>query len=784
MTKHNAFIIYSTYGVDEYNQPRIHLFGRLENGKSFEAEFDFKPYFFVKANQEKDAAKIAKKLAIPAEFEKVALENLYDEKVIKIITNIPKSVSELRKEFEKNNISCYESDIRFTQRFLIDNNLKASCTLSGVEQKKQGVGIYFINPKIEPSDYDPKNLKLLSIDIETSKDLQRLYAISLYSDNLSIVLFNAMNKKLKNAETFSTERELLERFKQLIIEQDPDIITGWNVINFDFALLKNYFKRSKVSFDLGRTQENCSLRIEESYLRDSSADFKGRLILDGLHLAKISFVKLDDYKLNTAAKTILNDEKLLTSKHRGDEIEELFLNNQQRLADYNLKDSKLVYDIIQKSGMLKLTIQRSKLTGMLLDKVQASIATFDSVYLPRLREKGKVAFNIHFSEGRKRIRGGFVLSSKPGIYDWVIVCDFKSLYQTIFITFNTDPYSYFYDKKKIPKKLDKKKFVVAPNKAVFKNQKGIMPELLVDFFKARAKVTKAKDEMARFAIKTVMATFSGVLASPNCRFSTFEIGDSITSFAQMIIKQTMKLIEKKGYNVIYGDTDSIFIDLHVKTYEEADKIGKQIEKYINNYFKKWVPENYARESFLELEFEKNYARFLIPKIRGGDIGAKKRYAGLLIKDNKEKMDFTGLEFVRRDWTEVSKIFQLTLLDKIFHKKEVASFVKKFVEDLKAGKYDEKLIYKKALRKKLEDYTKTTPPHVKAAKKLDKITSNIIEYVMTVDGPEPLENKKHSIDYNHYINKQIKPIADSVLVFFDKKFDDVVEGVKQKSLFGF
>ena len=111
-------------------------------------------------------------------------------------------------------------------------------------------------------------------------------------------------------------------------------------------------------------------------------------------------------------------------------------------------------------------------------------------------------------------------------------------------------------------------------------------------------------------------------------------------------------------------------------------------------------------------------------------------------------------------------------------------MKAFVDDLRKGKYDKKLIYKKALRKNIDEYTKTTPPHVKAARKLKKITSKIIEYVMTVDGPEPLEALKHSIDYDHYIDKQIKPIADSVLIFFNQKFDDVIKGTTQKSLFGF
>ncbi len=790
MEEYKAFIIYSTYRVNaEKNKARIHLFGRLENNSSFEAVFDFEPYFFIKKDQKKDAENILKHLDIKTELIDVKLENLYDEPVIKIKTDIPGNVPILRKAFEKANISCYEADIRFSQRFLMDNKINASCIFLGKPEKKNTL-LFFENPKIKPSDYNPKNLKILSIDIETSMTAKILYSISLYSKDISTVLINSKSPNLK-AETFSKEKDLLLRFKQIIEEHDPDIITGWNVIDFDFAKLKDFFKKHKIKFKFGRLDEECTLRLESSFLKDSNADFKGRILLDALRLAKISFIKLPDYKLNTAAREILNDEKLLTSEDRGNEIEDLFLNNQQKLIDYNLKDSKLVYDILMKSGMITLSIQRSKLTGLMLDKIQASIASFDSVYLPKLREKGKVAFNLQFDDNREQIIGGFVLPSKPGIYDWVIVCDFKSLYPSIMRTFNIDPYSYLYKnpfKEKDIDSLKKTEYVVAPNKAVFKNQEGILSEILGNLMILREEAKTNKNALSSYAIKILMNSFFGVLASHNCKFSTLELGNSITSFAHLIIKKTMKLIEEKGYSVIYGDTDSVFIDLEVKNFEEAEKIGQEIENYINEFLKKWVSENYNRESFLYLEFEKIYKRFLIPKIRGKEAGAKKRYAGLKITKSsgklQEKIDFTGLEFVRRDWTEVSKDFQLGIINRIFHKQEITGFIKEFIKDLKKGKYDNKLLYKKALRKQLSEYTKTTPPHVKAARKMKKITSNIIEYYMTVDGPEPKQDRNHSIDYDHYIEKQLKPIADSVLVFYNDAFDDIISGSKQKNLFGF
>ncbi len=788
MNEFKGFIIYATYTVEEL-KPFIILFGRLEDNTVFKLKKSFKPYFFIKKKDKTTAKKLIKELEKSVEFQETDLKNLFDDALVKVNVQIPKDVSFLRKKLEEKNIPCYEADIPFTQRFFIDNNIKASISIKGEFTQENNTKV-FIEPEINPTKYFPKNLKILSIDIETNKTAKILYAISFYSEGFKKTLLHS-SKENNIAETFNSEKKLLIRAKEIIKEFDPDIITGWNVISFDFERLKYFFKKNKIKFDLGRLDEECTLHIEKSFMKDSSADFKGRLLLDGLRLAKISLIKLDDYKLNTAAKTILQDTKLITSDNRGDEIEELFLNDQQRLAEYNLKDAKLVYDIIEKSGIMKLSIKRSILTGMLLDKIQASIATFDSVYLPRLREKKRVAFSLNFSNKHGAVRGGFVLPSKPGIYDWVIVCDYKSLYPTVFRTFNIDPYSYFYNKNKIPKdleKLDKCEFVVAPNKAIFKNQEGILPEIIKKLMIEREKAKKNNNKLESLAIKTLMASFSGVLMSSNCRFSTFELGDSITSFAQMIIKKTMNLISEKGFDIIYGDTDSIFIDLHVNSFEDAEKKGKEITNYINNYFKEYIKKEYCRESYLELEFEKTYSRFLMPSGRDLKHGTKKRYAGMLIKkqNNKyiETLEFTGLEFVRRDWTEAAKTFQYELFKRVFKKEKIDEFIREFVKDILKGKYDKQLVYKKALRKEASEYIKTTPPHVKAARKLKGFTTGIIEYIITIEGPEPIQNLKHKIDYEHYIQKQIKPIANTVLIFFNKKFEDIITESKQKKLFSF
>ena len=207
-----------------------------------------------------------------------------------------------------------------------------------------------------------------------------------------------------------------------------------------------------------------------------------------------------------------------------------------------------------------------------------------------------------------------------------------------------------------------------------------------------------------------------------------------------------------------------------------------MESHINEFYKKMIKAKYKRESFLELQFDKHFLSLMIPSLRGEDRGAKKRYAGLVEKDGKESVEIVGLEAIRGDWTESAREFQRELLDKVFHKEEVAEFIRKYVKKLQEGKLDSKLVYRKSIRKNLAEYTKTTPPHVKAARKMDKLEGNVIEYYITLDGPEPIQKIKHKIDYEHYIEKQIKPIANQILSLFGKNFDDLIKSSKQTKLF--
>jgi DNA polymerase-2 len=774
-----GFIVYPDYTTIE-ERTYIQLFGRLENGQSFATLNKFEPYLFV---AEEDLKKISKILK-PYKSEKTDLTTFKGQKVVKITAGNQQELNKLSKEIHDSGIHSYEADIKPHYRYIIDNGLLGSVEIEGEYESSERIDRVYKEPKIRPCDSAVK-LKVISIDVESGKKSNALFCIGIYGENIK-KNFMVTNKKLENAVPCSSEAECLQKFREEIIKIDPDIITGWNIIDFDFAYLHSLFKKHKISFDLGRTNDNARLRIEEGFFRPSSADVPGRQVLDGLNLIKDPFIKeapsirnaeFDSYALEDVAQAIIRKGKLLKGKGRHEEIEKLYRTDQQKLVDYNLLDCQLAYEIVEKTKMIELAVERSGLTGIPLDKITSSIIAFDSLYIREARKSGLVSPSTVYGKKETKIKGGYVYSSKPGIYHNVLVFDFKSLYPSVIRTFNIDPSSHLERRERGA--------IESPNKQYFKNQDGILPKIIGKLHEEREKAKTLKKELSTYAIKTIMSSFWGVLASPNCRYFDFEMANAITSFCRWIIQTTAKKIEERGYKVIYSDTDSVFIESRLDK-EKANKLGGEIQEYVNSFYKEYIKKNYSRNSVLDLEFDKQYLSMMIPSLRkqekNTEKAAKKRYAGLIEENGKEALEIIGLEAIRVDWTDAAQEFQKELLLKVFHKEPIENFIKSYVNNILNGRMDTKLIYKKSIRKSLNEYTKTTPPHVKAARQLDVLDSNIIEYYITEAGPEPIQRLKHKIDYKHYIKKQIEPIANQILGLLGKNFEQAVEKSKQLTLF--
>jgi DNA polymerase-2 len=318
---------------------------------------------------------------------------------------------------------------------------------------------------------------------------------------------------------------------------------------------------------------------------------------------------------------------------------------------------------------------------------------------------------------------------------------------------------------------------------------------------ARDRAKQHKNAPLSHAIKIIMNSFYGVLGSTGCRFFDPRVCSSITLRGHEIIQRSRDWIEQQGYAVIYGDTDSLFVWLEnnctgypPKVTSQSDLIGKRLAKELNLWWAETLRTEFNINSALEIQYETNYLRFLMPTIRGSELGTKKRYAGLIEINGEREMVFKGLENVRTDWTQLAKEFQMTLYRKVFDGEDYFDFVRSTTAEVLAGKRDLELIYRKRLRRHLHEYQKNVPPHVQAARKYAQLTGETlrrgdwISYVITTNGPEPLGSYEVNlsllqspIDYQHYIDKQLSPVADSILHFRDESLNQLVES--QLSLFG-
>jgi len=306
--------------------------------------------------------------------------------------------------------------------------------------------------------------------------------------------------------------------------------------------------------------------------------------------------------------------------------------------------------------------------------------------------------------------GGYVLDSEPGLFDNVLVLDFKSLYPSIIRTFRVDPLG-----------LAEASTEVDPlpgfEGARFSRESHILPGLIEELWRARDRAKSAGNEATSRAIKIIMNSFYGVLGTPGCRFFDPKLAASITLRGHDIITTSKKWIEARGRNVIYGDTDSLFVLLGPGlTEEECRGIGDDLARFLNRAWAEEIARRHRIESFLELEFEKHYLRFFMPTIRGSELGSKKRYAGLSRRGGELELEFTGLEAVRSDWTPLAREFQRELYRRVFHDEPFEEYVRATADALFSGRRDRDLVYRKRLRRRLEDYEKNVPPHVQAARK--------------------------------------------------------------------
>jgi DNA polymerase-2 len=768
-----GFVLTPTYRVRN-GVPEVHIYGVLETGEPCLIVDDrVRPYFFIRAADHDVAAPLLAGLRVDDPM----CTTFAGEPVLRVTAALPGDVPVVRQHLESAGVVCLEADVRFAYRYLIDRGIRGAFTVHGHAEHQPRLGQVLHNPGLEPCHWTP-SLRVLSLDIETDPAGQEVRSVALYNGEFSRVLVVGHAAGVSHAEPVHSERELLHRLLVYLDELDPDVLTGWNVVDFDFAVLARRARHYAIPLRVGRSDDVFDLRREQSYTRESRAITYGRVVLDGLSLVRGAFIRLEDYKLETAARTLLGRGKLIAGDDRGAEIDRLYRDDIERFVAYNLEDARLVHDILAHTGLVALAVERSLLTGMPLDRVSAAIASVDSLYLGALRARGRVAPSVGREPAPTPLTGGYVMDSIPGLYRNVLVFDFKSLYPSIIRTFNLDPLSLMRADDDEPDAL------TAPNGARFSRRaRGILPELVEHLARERERAKAAGHAVKANAIKILMNSLYGVLGAEASRLFCPAVANAITHFGQLLIRTAAEGAAAAGYRVIYGDTDSLFVESGETSAAAALVRAEELRIAVGAAVAARIRDEFGCASHLELEFEKLYARFFMPEVRSGKSGSKKRYAGLLrAADGTERIEFVGLEAVRRDWSEVSKRFQLGLLERVFRDEPVDAFVGEFVAALRAGRFDAALAYRKAVRKDLNAYTKTTPPHVRAARKQARPPGRIISYTMTLHGPEPTGAETAPPDYAHYIEHQLRPVGDAILRFLGTDFDMLSGAPRQLALF--
>ena len=700
---------------------------------------------------------------------------------------------------ERTELAVHESDVRPADRFLMERFVTGPLVLRGRAERRDGF-VEFVNPRIRPGDFRPR-LRVVSLDIETSgldgedRD-QRLWSIAVSGADAATATpeGDAAAPPWRAEAVFLVDREagraapstlrlptggeacplhrlpdeaaVLRAFLEWVATHDPDLVIGWNVAGFDLRFLEARCRLHRIEFGLGR--DGGRARVLDGTV--ATARVPGRVVLDGIEGHRAAFWGFEDESLGAVARALLGRGKLIApERNRVEAIRELYENDRLSLAAYNLEDCRLVREVFDRTRLVDFMLERSRITGLALGRTGGSVAAFDHLYLPRLHRRGRVAPDIEAARSATGASpGGHVLDSRPGLYRNVALLDFKSLYPSIIRTFRIDPLG-------LAEPGDDPVSGFAG--ASFARDEGILPELIATLWERRDEAKQAGDQPFQQAVKILMNSFYGVLGARGCRFFDPRLASSITMRGHEIIRRSKAFIEDEGFEVIYGDTDSLFVLLGERN--GPRETAAALADRLNGWWRATIAREYRLGSCLEVEFETLFERFLMPTVRGAAKGTKKRYAGLVRGqggggsggggDGAAVLVFKGLETVRTDWTPLARRFQRELYRKVFLDEPYEDYVRATHDALLAGELDAELVYRKRMRRPVDAYTRNVPPHVQAAR-LQSNPGPWVSYVVTANGPLPVEALDAKPDYEHYRDRQLAPAADGILHFLGTSFE--------------
>lgn len=776
--------------------PVLRLFGVTRDGHSTLVHvYDYEPYLWVEAppnwdvsleqplrrafNDQLSAAARVEECIVRIETHSRASLMYYTgggpKPFLKIVTQMPGFVPKIRTLLTEGcrfsalwdgyrQFLTYESNVLFPLRFLVD------CDIGGCNWVTVQGGQYQMCPykgstcQLEIqcrypalTSHEPVGeymaiapLRVLSVDIEcqgrkgffpeADKDpvIQLACHCTVYGkeEPLMKALFCVGTcAAIAGADVFSfaTESEMLIAWAEMLLIVDPDVVTGYNISNFDFPYLLNRADTLRIAdrFNFwSRLLNDRTVQREKKFQSKQMGNrdyveiaIEGRVTMDMLVVIQRDY-KLRSYSLNSVSQHFLNEQKEDVHHSIISDLQNGTDETRRRLGVYCLKDAYLPIRLMEKLMAVVNNVEMSRVTGVpvgwLLERGQG-IKVFSQM-LRKARVKNLLFPTVErqFSPGELDAvgyEGATVIPPMKAFYNTPIATlDFASLYPSIMMAHNLC-YSTLVPKSEV-RKYDAAQLTTTPSGDTFVKAEvyqGILPEILVELLSARKNARALMKEAAspleysvlngrQLALKVSANSVYGFTGAKVGKLPCLEISASVTAFGRTMIERTKELVEAKypGVTVVYGDTDSVMVRCEIdgvaapgltdkERLERAMAFGVEAAGYVTSEFKKPI----------KLEFEKVYFPFLLMN--------KKRYAGLLWTKTSayDKLDAKGIETVRRDNCPLVATLISGVLNRILVQRSVQGaidFVKGTISDLLMNRLDiSHLVITKAFTKSADEY---------------------------------------------------------------------------------
>jgi len=694
--------------INDYDsaiRPVIHMLCRTDGGTRVHLRVHgTKPYFYVPHEEFDEELKENDKVT---GFEK-GHEDIQGKHVVKVFTRIPGDVPKARSGYDH-----YEADILYPNRVLIDAGIEGSMTIPEEHATPEPTDVTI--DQLENDDYSTKS-RICFCDIEVDdsegfpdqeraeREVTCITAYDNYVEEYIVFLYHPELPEVSHPEAdvrvYTSEVRMLRSFAEYILVRDFDAITGWNFTDFDSRYLVNRLDNlndKDTDVDIGKSD----LSTLDSAYDDGwfGAKIKGMSVVDMLRAYKnIQFTELDSYSLEDVAQEELGTGKITDNR----DLHVLWEDDPQKLVDYNFKDVKLTVELERKQDIIKFYEEIANYVGGRLAEVVDASKAVDIKVLRAVNGTWAVpsAGNVE----TEKFEGAKVFDPITGVKKNVAVLDLKSLYPMSMKTINAGPET-----------KDPDGELVAPNGVRFNNDEdAVVVEIIDEMLEERQQYKDLRDQYPadseqyaiydrkQTAVKVVMNTLYGVMGWDRFRLQDRDVGAAVTAVGREVIKFTEQVVEEMGYQSVYGDTDSVMIQIDdvdqdiindldavqrvldehnldsVEQFRDVveDKrgsmsdaefnkffavlvIGFEMESRINARYDDFAKEELnADEHFFQIEFEKLYRRFF-------QAGKKKRYAGHITwKEGKHKdsLDIVGFEYKRSDYSKAAK----ELMERVFN----------------------------------------------------------------------------------------------------------------------